>query len=159
NNPCSITANFPPTLLITASRSQQRSTRCPRLGKANKRQITGSFRPRRHGVDLAPRRADLPAGTAGNPRGAIQGLAGEGQRGGEGRPLEPRGGRCVLWSPASAARGFAMRDGDTPYLNRIQPRDLKIRMKRSLPRVLPAGQYALSSSGRQFEYPRILLRS
>src|SRR5215467_16202889 len=52
-----------------------------------------------------------------------------------------------------------MPHGDTPYLNRIQPRDLKIRMKRSLPRVLPAGQYALSSSGRQFEYPRILLRS
>src|SRR5262245_24893447 len=47
------------------------------IDQANKRQITGSFRPRRHGVDLVPRRADLPAVTADNPGGVIQGLAGQ----------------------------------------------------------------------------------
>jgi hypothetical protein len=41
--------------------------------------------------------------------------------------------------------------GDTLYPNRIYARDLKIRMKRSLPRVLPVGQYALGTPGRILE--------
>ena len=32
------------------------------------------------------------------------------------RRLKPLGGRCGSWSIASSTRGFAMRQGDTPYL-------------------------------------------
>jgi hypothetical protein len=69
-------------------------------------------------VQLAPARADLPAVAADDSGGVIEGLAGQRQCGRVEKHLEPLGGRCGSWSIASSTRGFAMPQGDTPYLIR-----------------------------------------